>query len=663
MKLSQKLLIPMTILSILSLLIVGFVSERMAESEVMSRFESEVDTILTSTVDRFNANAETTDAVLSSFGEKNVAIANSIADLVNAEVKGGSHSVDDFSYWQSICDDLGITEICIIEAGGLIEGGNVEAYTTSGFNMNSGDQSKVFMEIVDKPELEIVQDPMPNAATGKMMQYIGVNRIDEPGVIQVGISAEIVDELNVLFSKQNTISNLEFGTGGFVTVLSPDNLYVTESLDNKIGEDADEWAVKTADNAGTLMEVTIDGTPYFTKAATDNTGEMVIAAIPEDEVMGGINNIITTMFIVIGVTAVITVVLIVLMMEVFAVRPIKVIIKRMNELNKGDFHEKDNHRFSGEFKDLNDSITGFTKNISEYIKEISFVLSEMADGNYNISVKGEYIGDFAPIKAGFEKISVEISDVMKKIREAARGVSKSSEELSRSAQELADYATSQSENAVNITAGVDTVNTGTKESTAFVSEALKFSENAASLMDNALLLIKQLSESMASIKSSSENIMHVTNTVDSIAFQTNILALNASVEAARAGANGKGFAVVAQEVRNLATKSSDAVKETTSLIDESVRQITDGDTIVSKAQNSFEESMAAFREINEKIAQINSLSLEQHEAITEISPRLSSIAESVQLTATEAQESAARSQELSALASELNYLVERFKLD
>jgi methyl-accepting chemotaxis protein len=662
MKLSSKLLIPITILSILSLLVVGIVSERLAEVEVMSRFESEVDTILKSTVDRFDANVVTTDAVLSSFGEKNVALANSVADLVNAQVTGGLHTVDDFSYWQDICDDLGITEICIIEAGGLIEGGNVEAYTTSGFNMNSGPQSAVFMEIVDKPELEIVQDPQPNTATGKMMQYIGVNRIDEPGVIQVGLSAEIVDKLNVLFAKQASVSDLSFGEAGFVTVLSADNKYVTNADEKKIGEDADAWATDAAAADGTLTEVDIDGTPYFAKAVVEDSGEIVIAAIPQDEVMGGINNILTTVIIVIAVTAVITAALIVLMMQVFAVRPIKIIMKRMNELANGDFHEKDTHNFSGEFKDLNDSITKFTTTVSGYINEISTVLTEMAAGNYNVKVKGEYIGDFAPIKTGFEKISVEINDVMKKIREAAHSVSKSSEELSRSSQELASYANSQSENAANITDGLDIVNSGTKESTEFVGEALSFSENAATLMTRALTLIKQLSDSMASIKTSSENIMHVTNTVDSIAFQTNILALNASVEAARAGANGKGFAVVAQEVRNLATKSSDAVKETTALIDESVREIADGDTIVGKAHDSFEESMAAFREINEKIAQINSLTLGQNEAISDISPRLSAIAESVKLTAAEAQESAARSEELAALASELDTLVGRFRL-
>jgi methyl-accepting chemotaxis protein len=660
MKLSHKLLIPITILSILSLLIVGVVSERMAESEVMNRFESEVDTILSSTANQFENNDITTEQVLATFGEKNVALAHSVASLVAAEAETGGHAPNDWEYWQDVAAKIGVTEICIIEADGIISGGNIAAY--EGFDMNSGDQSRVFMAIVDDPDLEIVQDPQPNAATGKMMQYIGVVRQDKSGVIQVGLGAEIVDQLNVLFSKQTASEELSFGEAGFVTVISEDGNYVTNADEAKIGEAADAWAAEAVKQVGSLVNVEIDNETYFAKSATDASGEYIIAAIPEAEVMGGINNIITTMFIVIGVTAVITVVLIIIMMELFAVRPIKVLINRMHYLAEGNFHETDNHNFSGEFKDLSDSTDKFTKSVSGIINEMSSLLGQMAEGNYDVKVKGDYTGDFAPIRTGLEKIVKEINDVMKRIRDAAQSVSRSSDELSKSSQELASYATSQSENAVNITDGVATVNEDTKKSSAFMGEALTSSENATELMSRAHALMASLSQSMASIKESSENIMHVTNTVDSIAFQTNILALNASVEAARAGANGKGFAVVAQEVRNLATKSSDAVKETTALIDESVRQIGDGDSIVSKVNDSFESTMAAFGEINEKISRISNLTKGQNDAISDISPRLSSIAESVQRTAAEAQESAARSQELAALASELESLVARFTL-
>jgi methyl-accepting chemotaxis protein len=632
----------------------------MAEREVMSRFESEIDSVLGSTVDRFFANDETTVAVLDAFGEKNVALANSIADLVDAEVKGGLHPVNDFDYWQSICDDLGITEICIIGADGLITGGNIAAY--EGFDMNSGDQSKVFMEIVEKPDLEIVQDPMPNAATGKMMQYIGVNRIDEPGVIQVGLAAEIVDALNVLFSKQTAVSELNFGENGFVTVVSADGIYVANVDSAKVGETIDTWASDAANNAGKLIETDIDKTRYYVKAVVTSAGETVIAAIPAEEVTGGIDDITATVFAAIAVTAVITVILIIIMMQVFAVRPINAIIKRMHYLADGNLHDKETQKFTGEFKDLNDSINKFTVNVTGYIKEISYILGQMAEGDYSVTVKGDYVGDFAPIKTGFNTISVEISDVMKKIRSAAKSVSRSSEEISHSSQQLAGNANSQSENAASISDGVASVNSSSKESTESVEEALKFIENTSALMERALTLIKQLSDSMTAIKTSSEDIMHVTNTVDSIAFQTNILALNASVEAARAGANGKGFAVVAQEVRNLATKSADAVKETTTLIDTSVHEINEGNAVVTKAHDSFEDSMSAFNEITSKISQINTFTIGQNAAISDITPRLSSIVQSIQLTAAEAEESAARAEELSALANELETLVEKFKL-
>jgi len=168
---------------------------------------------------------------------------------------------------------------------------------------------------------------------------------------------------------------------------------------------------------------------------------------------------------------------------------------------------------------------------------------------------------------------------------------------------------------------------------------------------------------MEKINASSDEINKVVKVIDDIAFQINLLALNANVEAARAGKYGKGFAVVADEVRNLAVKSTDSVKETTQMVQDTVTNIKQG----TEAAEATAQQLTAIVEGSGKVAnfleEIAQASREQAQAIEQITEGLDQIDEATQASTASAEESASASEELAGQAQQLRSMVAQFTLD
>ena len=183
-------------------------------------------------------------------------------------------------------------------------------------------------------------------------------------------------------------------------------------------------------------------------------------------------------------------------------------------------------------------------------------------------------------------------------------------------------------------------------------------EVAQSTLEN----MNEMTSAMQEISLAAENIKKVIKVIDDIAFQTNILSLNAAVEAARAGSAGKGFAVVADEVRNLAGKSSEAVKSTTSLIESALDAVSHGEEIAERTHTAFEKLAEQVQKVVSTIGEISDASREQADAIQEITSGVDQISSVIQTNSATSQESAAASEELSGQANMLNSLVNRFRL-
>jgi methyl-accepting chemotaxis protein len=344
------------------------------------------------------------------------------------------------------------------------------------------------------------------------------------------------------------------------------------------------------------------------------------------------------------------------------VEPIQEAASVLDEMSKGNLNVNVKGDYKGDHADIKNSLNKTIKALSEYVNDISSVLSQVANGNFNISITEDYIGDFVEIKGSINNIIDSLNQVMKKIRIAAEQVSSGSKQVSDASQSLSQGTTSQASAVEELTSSISEVASQTKQNVTNAIKANELSSEAIGDTSKGTQTMTKLLSAMNEINESSSKISKIVKVIDDIAFQTNILALNAAVEAARAGQTGKGFAVVAEEVRNLAARSADAAKETTELIEGSIRKVEIGTKLSNETATNLNVISASIAKTASLVSQIVTASNEQATAIAQIDHGINLVSTVVQTTSATSEETAASSEELSSQAGQLLNSIERFHL-
>lgn len=342
--------------------------------------------------------------------------------------------------------------------------------------------------------------------------------------------------------------------------------------------------------------------------------------------------------------------------------PIKELMEVSKKMTNGDFDITIDYDSNDEIGVLVKSIKNLADKTQEVINDTVYNLEEVSSGNFDITPKAEYIGVFKRIENALNKITIDLSGTIDKINTSSIEVSNTSKDVLYGAQILADGSNEQSMAIQNLSETINSISNQINDTAENARKANELSTSAGVEMTEGNEQMKRVVGAMNEITHSSQEIGRIINTIEDIAFQTNILALNAAVEAARAGHAGKGFAVVAEEVKNLAQKSSEAAKNTSVLILNSLDSVERGSQIVNDTATSLERTVEITNEAIKLVDKIATASKKQAESIDEISQGIEQISNVVQTNSKTSEESASSSEDLNSQAQILKSLIENFKL-
>lgn len=345
-------------------------------------------------------------------------------------------------------------------------------------------------------------------------------------------------------------------------------------------------------------------------------------------------------------------------------KPIAVVVERLELLAKGDLHSET------PVPDTNDETATLMYCLAETIQDLNIIISEIdnhlaeiSQGNFLIAIGEDLKGDFAQITQSFRGIVASLSAAMRDIDSNAESVQKGAMDLAGASQILAEGATDQASAIEELTATITEISEKIHNNAQNAERARTIVANMNEQVIESNDHMKQNTEAMNKIREASDKIAEIIGSIEEIADQTTLLALNASIEAARAGDNGKGFAVVATQVGALADQSSEAARNTKDLIQNAIAAVEEGMQLANSTAESLLAVVNNAKIVNDSMTEIAQASDNQAVAAAQITEGINQIAEVIESNSATSEESAAASEELSGQADMLKELVGRFQYE
>lgn len=345
-----------------------------------------------------------------------------------------------------------------------------------------------------------------------------------------------------------------------------------------------------------------------------------------------------------------------------ALEPVNEAIGVLQEFSKGNLDVSVKGDYKGEHAKIKEALNSTINKISFYISEISRVTNELSNKNLDVKIKGNFLGSFKEIEVSLLTIVNYYNDIFKQIQSSIKEISYGVENVNSVALNVSHGVSEQASAIEEITASISEITEQIKATSNAIQQANSLSINLISSASSVEVKVKEVMVSMEDIDVSSNNIYKIIKIINEIAFQTNILSLNATIEATKAGEYGKSFAVVAEEVRKLSERSAEAVKESSKLIEDTISKVQVSKNAVLETTTSIEDILNKEKNIGELLNHISETSKVQATNIEQINLAITEVSKVTEQNANNSESTASYTEEVLKETNQLKEVVDTFKL-